>query len=255
MPDTAFHRIFQCTLALDAEGMCKRLKHWGTEHPVPARGILNILPPVLPPCDWTPTYRLFGKEVSKDHFVKFLPEDGPVYIDGSVLHGKTPFAAAGWAALQVNSGGTIIRSMHAALDRDFPAASDFAEHVACHYAAAHAAEDRPITIVTDCASVVTYFTAKKKGTSVTYDKVLGGIWVDIDVSRIVKVDKIKSHLSFPAADARGMGQWWKGNSLVDALAQEAARSFAVPEAEAREYEKRCRFASSYLRQLSVALLG
>jgi hypothetical protein len=52
--------------------------------------------------------------------------------------------------------------------------------------------------------------------------------VDIDVARIVKVEKVKSHLSYQAAVDRGMGQWWQGNSLVDALAQEAARAFAVP---------------------------
>jgi hypothetical protein len=91
--------------------------------------------------------------------------------------------------------------------------------VTCHYAAAHATAEKPITIVTDCASVVTYFEAKQRGKAVTYDKVLGGIGVDIDTDRIEKVEKVKSHLSYQAAVARDMGQWWQGNSLMDAFAE------------------------------------
>jgi hypothetical protein len=250
--DTAYHRIFECDLAFKPDHMLKRLKQW-QEHPGASRGILHIKAPTPPPADLTPRYQLFGRDVTPEVFGAFLPADGPVYIDGSVIHGKSPFASGGWAVLQL-AGDRVSRSIMGPVDPDFPATSDFAEHIACHYAAAHVRAGSPVELVTDCASVISYYQAKLRQTATAYDRVLGGLWVDIDASRFSAVHKVKSHLHYEAAVARGMGAWWKGNSLVDDLAQQAARLFAVPEAEARAYLRAQRRAASYLRDLTASLL-
>jgi hypothetical protein len=250
--DTAFHRIFQCDLAHNIEHMNKRLAQW-KEHPAASRGILQIPPPPLPPADLELRYQLFGVDVSAAQFGCFLPEDGPVYIDGSVVYGKTPFASGGWAVVQV-VGGRVSRSIRGTLDRDFPATSDFAEHVACHHAANHVREGSAVELVTDCASVVSYFHHKKAGTVFHHGKALGGVWLDIDIARFAVVHKVKSHLSYEAACARNMGQWWQGNAFADALAQEAALQHSVPKAAAVEYLRLQRWAGSFLRDLTAALL-
>jgi hypothetical protein len=77
--------------------------------------------------DITPRFQLFGRDVSEEVFGAFLLADGPVYIDGSVIYGKTPFASAGWAVLQM-AGDRVARSIMGPVDPDFPATSDFAEH-------------------------------------------------------------------------------------------------------------------------------
>jgi hypothetical protein len=87
-----------------------------------------------------------------------------------------------------------------------------------------------------------------------YDMALGGVWLDIDVARVSTVHKVKSHLSYEVACARGMGQWWQGNAFVDAMAQEAALQYSVPKAAAMEYSRRMRCAGSFLRDLAAALL-
>jgi hypothetical protein len=107
MEDTAFHRIFQCVVAHDAEHMTKRLKQWEGQ-PVAARGILQLPPFALPPAEVALRFQVFGSDVTEAQFCRFLPEDGPVYTDVSVMDGKTPFASGGWAALQV-VGGRVSR--------------------------------------------------------------------------------------------------------------------------------------------------
>jgi hypothetical protein len=253
LKDTAFHRIWRCNMASDAEGMTKKFRNW-TGQPLANRGILVLPPPVKPQPVLDIQYSLFGRSVTAAQFGCFLPADGPVYIDGSVLHGKTPFASAGWAAVQV-VGGVVSRSIMAPLDPDFPASSDFAEHVGCHFAASHASEGKPIEIVSDCASVLSYFHAARQGKATAYSKPLGGVWADFPLSSVTCMHKIKSHLSYEQAVQQGMGQWWAGNSFADKLAQEAAAMFTVPAAAAAQYAREQRFASAYLRSLAAALTG
>jgi hypothetical protein len=252
-PDTAFHRIWQCSLAADPEGMTKRLRKW-TGQPLANRGILMLPPPAKTAPSLEVRYTLFGRSVTAAQFGKFLPEDGPVYIDGSVLHGRTPFASAGWAAVQV-VGGVVSRSIMAPLDPDFPASSDFAEHVGCHFAASHASSTKPVEIVSDCASVLSYYHAAVQGKAMVYSKPLGGIWADLSLGSIARMHKVKSHLSYEQAVQRGMGQWWAGNAYADKLAQEAASLYTVSLESAASYAREQRFASAYLRSIAAALVG
>jgi hypothetical protein len=253
LDDTAFHRIWKCTVAKDAEGMTKRLKHWEGQAKA-SRGILVLPPPPRPQVNSNCRYTLFGRDCTAAQFTRFIPADGPVYIDGSALHGKTPFASAGWAAVQV-VGGKISRSISAPLDPDFPASSDFAEHIACHFAASHARIDDPIEVVTDCSSVISYFQAAVKGTATAYHRPLGGVWADLPFQAISTMHKIKSHLSYEQATTLHMGQWWQGNAYADQLAQEAAAEYAVAKADAAAYCKQQRFASSFVRHIAISLTG
>jgi hypothetical protein len=250
--DTAYHRIHTCELATMKPIMDKHLRRW-REHEGVARGILHLAPPPVPQYDHRVRYTLFGADVTKEQFGRFLSADGPVFTDGSTIHGRTPFAVGGWAALQVVDG-RVSRSISAPNPPDYPPTSDFSEHIAVHIALMHAVDDDPLQIVTDCASVILYHQQALKGTANAASNVLGGVWDDIELQRIDRIDKIKSHLTYAQACDRGMGQWWLGNQLADSLAQAAARRASVSTGEAEAYSKQLRWAEQYLRDIAQALL-
>jgi ribonuclease HI len=252
-PDTAYHRIHTCNLATMATDMHKHLRRWRDQEGM-ARGILHIEPPARPEYDHSVRYTLFGKEVTRDQFGSFMSVDGPVYTDGSSLHGRTPFAVGGWAALQVVNGN-ITRSISAPNPPNFPQTSDFAEHIALHITLMHASDNDPVHIVTDCASVISYYHKSLQGTANEASNPLGGVWDDMETQRIERIDKIKSHLTYAQACERNMGQWWQGNQLVDRLAQEAAKRASISEGESKSYLTQLRWAEQYLRDIAKALLG
>jgi hypothetical protein len=251
--DTAYHRIHTCDKATMKPIMDKHLRRWRDQDGV-ARGILKLKPPPIPEYDHRVKYTLFGAEVTREQFGRFMSADGPVYTDGSTLHGRTPYAVGGWAALQVVNG-RISRSISAPNPPDYPPTSDFSEHIAVHIALMHASDDDPLHFVTDCASVILYHQQALKGTANAAANVLGGIWDDIELHRIDSIDKIKSHLTFAQACERNMGQWWHGNQLADNLAQAAARRASVSTGEAVSYTKQLRWAEQYLRDIAQALLS
>ena len=89
------------------------------------------------------------------------------------LHGRTPFAVGGWAALQVVNG-RVSRSISAPNPPDYPPTSDFSEHIAIHIALMHASDDDPLHFVTDCASVILYHQQALQGKANAATNVLGG---------------------------------------------------------------------------------
>jgi hypothetical protein len=251
-PDTAYHRIHTCDMATMKPTMDKHLRRWREQEGV-ARGIIRITPPSIPEYDHRVVYTLFGAVVTKEQFGRFISTDGPVYTDGSTLHGRTPFSVGGWAALQLVNG-RVSRSISAPNPPDYPPTSDFSEHIAIHIALMHASDDDPLHFVTDCASVILYHKQALEGKANAATNVLGGVWDDIELQRIDRIDKIKSHLTYAQACDRGMGQWWHGNQLADGLAQAAARRASVATGEAQAYSKQLRWAELYLRDIAKALL-
>jgi hypothetical protein len=250
--DTAYHRIFECSQAWNRDKLTRHLRFW-REHEHSCRGILHIEEPELPEVDVTMTYTLGGREVSKDQFQHFRSGDGPVYVDGSALHARTPFATAGWAAIQLVNG-KVHRSISAPVHRVFPQTSDIAEHHAFGYVMVHTRDDDPVEVVTDCASVISYFHQARKGTATSHKNVLGGLWCEAKVERVSHVHKIKSHLSQGKACELGVGQWWAGNMEADRLAQRAAERAMISSGEVSSYNTRMAKAVHFLRDIAHSLV-
>jgi hypothetical protein len=251
-PDTAYHRVFECTAAWNKSKLIRHLRFW-REQEHSCRGILNIAPPTLPDVGATLLYTIEGREVTADEFQCFRPDDGPVFVDGSALQVRTPFATAGWAAIQMRNG-IVHRSISAPVYRAFPQTSDIAEHHAFIYVTRHVRPEETVEVVTDCASVIAYFRQAQKGTATSYRNVLGGLWSGAQHERVGAVHKIKSHLSYAKACELGMGPWWAGNAAADTLAQRAAESAMIASGEVNSYNSLIAKAVHFLRDLAHALM-
>jgi hypothetical protein len=118
----------------------------------------------------------------------------------------------------------------------------------------HTKSDDPLEVVTDCASVISYFTQARKGTATSHKNVLGGLWSDVQVDRVSHVYKIKSHLSYGKACELGMGQWWAGNAEADRLAQRAAERAMISSGEVSSYNTRLAKAVYFLRDIAHSLV-
>jgi hypothetical protein len=250
--DTAYHRIFECNMAWDKDLMIRHLRRW-RDHPHSCRGILDIPCPAVPEADTTIRYTLFGSDVEKDRFGRFLAADGPVYIDGSAFHVRTPFATSGWAAVQMVNG-RVSRSMMAPVGRNYPQTSDFAEHIALYFVSAHSVAEDPIEVVTDCASVISYYHQALLGRATSYQNVLGGVWSEVHLDTIAQMHKIKSHMSKDKAREAGVEHWWEGNFRADLLAQKAAERALLAHAEAEAYNRSVARAEKFLRDIAKALV-
>jgi hypothetical protein len=150
-----------------------------------------IDPPALPAVETDIRCTLFGSEVNEEHFGRFPSQDGPVYIDGSAFHVRTPLATSGWAAVQMVDG-RISRSMMAPVHRNFQHTSDFAEHVAFCFVSLHSSSEDPIEVVTDCASVISYYHQSLGGEATSYKNVLGGIWDQVKRRRLHRFTKLRA---------------------------------------------------------------
>jgi hypothetical protein len=214
---------------------------------------VTIDSPQLPEVDTDIRYTLFGSEVNKDHFGRFSSRDGPVYIDGSAFRVRTPFATSGWAAVQMVDG-RISRSMMAPAHRNFPQTSDFAEHIAFYFVSLHSSVEDPFEVVTDCASVISYYNQSLGGTATSYNNVLGGIWGQVKTETVAQTHKIKSHMSYDRACAAGVGHLWAGTSQADSLAQRAAERALVASGEANSDKKLVAKAEKFLRDLAQSFV-
>jgi hypothetical protein len=150
--------------------------------------------------------------------------------------------------------GKISRSIMAPVHRSFPQTSDFAEHIAICFVSLHASPSDPIEVVTDCASVISYFRQAHEGQATSYKNVLGGVWDEVNTDTITQVHKIKSHMSYDKACSVGVGQWWAGNAQADALAQKAAERAMIASAEASSYTRLVARAEKFIRDIAHALI-
>jgi hypothetical protein len=122
----------------------------------------------------------------------FAPHDGLVFTDGSALHGsREGLASAGAAAVQVSVVGVVVKAARVPVPCWMPQTAAAGEHLAAALAAALA--DGPITLVTDCAGVVTSFCG---GASYAcgYKRPFGGLWKDMFAgATLTDVRKTKAH--------------------------------------------------------------
>ena len=109
----------------------------------------------------------------------------PVYIDGSVLYPtRLELACGAAAAVQITIDGNGTKSYKIAiipLDPLYPQESAAAEHLAAQMAVDLGADEAQLTLITDCAAVVSGYTAAV-GKQVTCKGVYAGSWLSLENS-------------------------------------------------------------------------
>ena len=114
-------------------------------------------------------------------------EHSPVYIDGSVLCPNWPELACGAAAaVQITTlanGSLVFRVAFIPMDSSYPQESAAAEHLAAQMAIELGADGALITLVTDCASVVSGYQAAR-GRLVNHKGVYAGVWLNLDIGKV-----------------------------------------------------------------------
>ena len=251
MQDTAEHRVQDCTDAQVAELRKEVCDEFGPNFLKVHRGILAgpPLPPFIGHSD-TCTIKV-GEYVAGEAF--FLPEYGPVYVDGSVVHPTLPLARAAFAALQFKDG-VVVRAAIGTVSPRFPQTADVAEHFVIRMVTNLGADGCAVCVVSDCASAVRSFTVGQQAAD-HHSSPHAGIWRGIDRKRLAEVVKVKAHLTKAAAEATGHGEHWHGNQLVDLLAKEAARGYSTTEAQVKEYERSVKLEAALLRTAAKLLVA
>jgi hypothetical protein len=223
--DTAFHRVWICSGVSEARKthLAAQVVREAIDHCEDVRFSRAVwVPPAAPPCADPVLIGFFVNhaQVPLEAFPGFSPDWGPVYVDGSAVEGRTPFAQAGFAALQIGPNGDR-RHLMGRVPTDYPQTSDIAEHIGFFRLLEHS--QGPIVVVTDCQGVKDCF---DMGPALADDpkRPLAGIWREIAAHRdkVASIVKIKSHLTQKAAEAMNMAIHWRGNMEVDLLAKEAA---------------------------------
>jgi len=92
-----------------------------------------------------------GAAVTSQGWSKFKPEDGPIFHDGSCIAPTSAHPRAGWAAVQVNDVGMIIKAMWGSVPSWRNQDANMAEHVGLLKAMQEA--ERARIFYTDCATV------------------------------------------------------------------------------------------------------
>ena len=62
-------------------------------------------------------------------WIKFNPNDGPVFHDGSCFEGDSTHPRAAWAAVQIDQQGSEVRALWRVVDVDMEQSANTAEHV------------------------------------------------------------------------------------------------------------------------------
>jgi hypothetical protein len=223
--DTAFHRVWTCPGVDEARRkiLTAKVVKAATDNSEDLRysRAVWVLPEAPLSADPEPVgFFVNHVQVPLEDFPGFSPDCRPVYVDGSAVEGRTPFAQAGYAALQLGPNGDR-RHVLGRVPTDYPQTSDIAEHIGFFRLLEHS--HGPIVVVSDCQGVMDCF---DMGATLADDpkRPLAGIWRAIAAYRdkVASIVKIKSHLTQQTAEAMNMGLHWRGNMEVDLLAKAAA---------------------------------
>ena len=233
--DTIYHRLYTCTSSEERARRNLGSKLFEEAIVAGPKSLLftrALLP--MPRVDKCPSVT-HVRYINVTSDTIFDARDGEVYIDGS-CSGPTWFtlARAGFAIVQINQQGDIVRAIYGSLPSRLPQNSIQAEGASLVVAFEMA---RRCKAVSDCQAVIDGF---KKGSdaAATPSNPLGGVWRQISTQRgadaIVEIDKIKSHQAQPAQHSSGWLQW-EGNFEADELAKAGAELSAVPQDQLQEF--------------------
>ena len=155
-----------------------------------------------------------------ESFTCCIPQDGPVYTDGSCFEGSWGLAArAGYAAVQVDGAGNLVRALYAPVPAGCPQTAAFAGHPAVKQAAGHSR--MPIEVAADCSPVVKCIMAGP-GYATHYKRPVGGIWRHMQWGSLSGAVKVKAHAEKDDASQQGWLRHWMGNDYADTVAKMAA---------------------------------
>jgi ribonuclease HI len=149
----------------------------------------------------------------------FRPEGGPIYTDGSCIDPSGSMPRAGYAAVQINDQGDIIRGLWSSVPSPWPQEANTAEHIALFHAFEHAQPG--CRILSDCMTVVKGWIngiAWASGPKRPH----GGIWRELAASiqkgnGVTSVEKTKAHRDLAQLEGDEL-RHGRGNAAADSKA-------------------------------------
>ena len=147
-PDGIFHRAWLCPERPVREKQCQEV----------VQAAIQAGPQSILYTRGLATYKFNQNDVLKDsrtgcteNWTPFDPEDGEVFHDGSCFDGGSCVGRAGWAAVQINDEGNLVRGMWGNVPPDLEQTANYAEHYGFLVAAHDALPQCDFT--TDCATI------------------------------------------------------------------------------------------------------
>eukprot|EP00973_Karenia_brevis_P038002 5239915-Karenia_brevis.AAC.1 len=168
-----------------------------------------------------PRWKIAGQPIQEDEDAsKFNAADGPVYIDGSCLHPSHPWlAAAGWACVQVDGEGNLVKARYGCVPAGFQQSAVNAEHTAMVYAACNVSGST--SLICDCSAVVDGWKMGYKRAS-HHDRIQAGFWREVKMAgamgNIAAIVKIKAHRQVTEAMTGDERRAIMGNAMADTYA-------------------------------------
>ena len=235
-----FHRCYTCPSIIGRAKHCLGESFFnsiiaaGDSSPL-ANQLLMPLPIPTPP-DSVPRVKYINMEPG----TLFDPADGKVYGDGSCYNPASKWLArAGFAAVQVDQGGEVIRAIYGNVPASLPQTSLAAEYLAFVSAATHAS--LACEYVGDCQDVLSAFNAgqvsamQSKGPHAC-------IWKNLFMrhptyrQHIVAVHKVKAHQCLDNVFDPVGALHVRGNFRADELAKEGGLLHSLPVDEVRSFK-------------------
>jgi hypothetical protein len=176
-----------------------------------------------------------GREASWTDFC-FRPQDGPLYVDGSSLHGREPAVTIAAAAVVQGSPLTGFKHCSVLVPTAFPPGAPTAEHLGLNLAVraffALPPGSRPVARPvlpsadgSDCVSVVQY---AAKNRTARLRSPMAGFWLDrVDANARLCVFHVRSHRAEPPATTAAWLRW-AGSRKADEVARDRASSARDP---------------------------
>ena len=165
--------------------------------------------------------------------VRFQPEGGPIYVDGSALPGDKPFAArAGFSALQVTPAGRVIEGFLARVPGRHPQTAAVAERLAIAHvwALTKHLTGGEFRVVSDCQSAITESTSPELHSG--HKAIWASLWRPVASDRskgsnpFGAVDNIKAHTILAPGASAATARDFHGNNAADRFAKQAAAANA-----------------------------
>ena len=243
--DSVYHRCFSCPAI---ESRAKATVGISFFNDIIERGSLSLagcraLGPCSPMVAKPSQCTLFGS-IGMDVNQVLSPDNGPVYGDGSCFQSNLgPFSRSGWAFVQVDPAGNVLRAMYGCVPAAIPQTSLAGEHFAFWAAFENSLR---CVYVGDCQHVLSAFRGG-------FASILASKSPHADLcksaisrcestsSRFVEVKKVKAHKSLDATIQAGESlSDYYGNFHADRLAKEGASFHTSVDQEVVSFKRLCK---------------